>query len=177
MGAGTVVVPPRGGASSLPELLYLARGASEDIDWAVERALSRSFTFGSGSLERSDLVLVRLSLSVQANPSWENLTLRIRLGGLVGLLLLEHTTSSISSRDYLARMTVRSVGSPGSAHVLSGQELFSMGGMAVVSSVLSVDTTVPQELVVTASWDAVVGSPSARVETFEVWRHRPSESA
>ena len=167
---GSVVTPPR--SRSIPELLYLASGPSEPIDWQAERALARSYDIEG--LLAGDLVLARLSLSVQSNPAFETLTMRFRLGGLGGSALLTHAMSSISARDYLMRMTVRSVGAPGSAPVLSGQELFSMGGMLVTSSVVSFDTTVPQSLVVTGSWSTVLSSPSARVESFEVWRHRPA---
>ena len=139
---------------------------------AVETVFSPAYTFKAGTLIQGATFRVRAGGEADNVTGTPNLVMRIRLGGLTGTLIVTASQTSVGAgANWIldGQVTIRTVGAGGTFAVTS----FGMvqASMEVTDAPAgAVDTTIDNDLVVTAQWSAAAAGNSVSLSTFVVER-------
>jgi hypothetical protein len=148
-------------------------GASAAITGtAVETAFSISYTFPANSLTAGSVIRLFGQGIITADAGATTLTIRARIGGVGGALLLQSPAIDTSAGDIWViggDVNIRTVGGTGT-FVAGGYS--AVGGAAVATlrpafvGSTAIDTTIAQNIVLTAEWGAADAN-SVRQDIFD----------
>jgi len=139
---------------------------------AAETAFSTKYTIKGGSLVAGSVLRVRASGEADSVTGTPTLLMRMKIGGVSGSLLLAAVQASVGSgANWLIDAVL-------TARVVGGSGLIAVSGFGVVQQTfevtdqpsVAVDTTIDQDLVVTADWSVPHASNSVSLSAFNVDR-------
>jgi predicted RecA/RadA family phage recombinase len=156
-------------------LVYSADGASNSVlNTTTETAFNKSVTIPAGRLKKGDVIRVRGQGIVTSQNAADTLTVQLKLGGTAGVQIATTGAVDPATNDlvYLeADLVVRTVGVGGTIVATGLQALGTPGtvtGKPFLKASTVVDTTITQDLVVTATWSAASASNVVRLDIFDV---------
>jgi predicted RecA/RadA family phage recombinase len=156
-------------------LIYSADGASNSIlNTIVETAFNKSVTIPANRLKRGDVIRVRGQGIVTSQNAADTLTVQLKLGGTAGVQIATTGAVDPATNDlfyFEADLVVRTVGMAGTIVATGLQALGTPGtvtGKPFLKASTVVDTTITQDLVVTATWSAASASNNVRLDVLDV---------
>ena len=176
--AGNLVARPDSGTE--PKFLAFTKhndiAAGAALTNSTAETILASSTIRARSLQAGQLIAVRFAGIVTAANSTDTLTVRLRLGGLSGTVLIGMAAQDVSANDVFTgeyELAVRSVGAAGT---VVGVGTFKSvpaaeGTMTVKDDILpatALDTTVDQVIAVTGQWSVANAGNSCRSDFFRV---------
>jgi hypothetical protein len=153
----------------------LAAAGSALSNSTVETVLA-SGTILKNSLIAGQLIQCRFQGIVTASNSSDTLTVRLRIGGVLGIVLIAMNATDATNNDIFTgefELAIRSIGAPGT---MAGVGTFKSipaaeGTMTIRDDILAqaaIDTTADQQVCVTGQWSVASAGNSCRVDFFRL---------
>jgi predicted RecA/RadA family phage recombinase len=156
-------------------LIYSADGPSNSVTNTItETAFNKSVTIPANRLKKGDVIRVRGQGIVTNQNATDTLTIQLKLGGTAGVQIVTTGAIDPATNDifYLeADLVVRTVGVAGTIVATGLQALGTPGsvtGKPFLKASTVVDTTITQDLVISATWSAASASNIVRLDVFDV---------
>lgn len=167
-----------GEAKSIPRKLYSNTAASAAVTNTVaETMFDAKYSIPAGSLRAGDVIKVRFQGIATATNATDTLLIRLRIGGVAGTVLLLGTATDVANNNIFsgeAEIHIRTIGAAGTlVAVGTHTEVPAASGTAVqditeITASTTIDTTVAQEIGVTATWSVANAGNSCRLDIFNV---------
>jgi hypothetical protein len=161
--------------------IYLAASNSSAItNTTAETVFDRNHTIPANKLASGDLLRIRVLARITGATAAPNLIMRVRIGGLTGTLVAQSTAVAVSGTQsmFLIDVTVRIDGTGASAAIQpSGMTHFQTVADSAFATAQStghsgtggtVDTTIANQIVVTAQWSAASASNTVELRGFQI---------
>lgn len=156
-------------------LVYSADAASNAItNTTTETAFNKSVTIPAGRLKKGDVIRVRGQGIVTNQNATDTLIVQLKLGGTAGVQIVTTGAVDPATNDmfYLeADLVVRTVGVGGTIVATGLQALGTPGtvsGKPFLKASTVIDTTITQDLVITATWSAASAANIVRLDVLDV---------
>lgn len=156
-------------------LVYSADAASNAItNTTTETAFNRSVTIPAGRLKKGDVIRVRGQGIVTNQNATDTLTVQLKFGGAAGVQIATTGAVDPATNDLFymeADLVVRTVGVGGTIVATGLQALGTPGtvtGKPFLKASTVVDTTITQDVVITATWSAANAANVVRLDVFDV---------
>jgi predicted RecA/RadA family phage recombinase len=156
-------------------LIFSAEAASNAVtNTTVETAFNRSVTIPAGRLKKGDVIRVRGQGIVTSQNATDTLTVQLKLGGTAGVQIATTGAVDPATNDIFyieADLVVRTVGAAGTIVATGLQALGTPGtvtGKPFFKASTVVDTTITQDLVVSATWSAASAANIVRLDVLDV---------
>lgn len=156
-------------------LIYSADGPSNSVtNTIVETAFNKSVTIPANRLKKGDVIRVRGQGIVTNQNATDTLTVQLKVGGTAGVQIATTGAVDPATNDLFyieAYVVVRTVGVGGTI-VATGLQALGTPGTVTAKPFLKastvVDTTITQDLVVSATWSAASASNIVRLDVLDV---------
>ena len=170
-GDGTVIKAYGSGGSDL----YVNTAASAAVTNTVtETAFDKSYTFAANQLRAGDIIRIRGQVIATATNSTDTLNIKLYIGGTSGTLICQTGALDVANNDiavFDAELVVRTAGSSGTI-VGSGFVTIGVPGTATTKTFAlastTINTTVAQQIVATATWSVANAGNSVRLDNLTV---------
>jgi predicted RecA/RadA family phage recombinase len=156
-------------------LIYSADGASNSVTNTItETAFNKSVTIPANRLKKGDVIRVRGQGIVTNQNATDTLTIQLKLGGTAGVQIVTTGAIDPATNDIFyieADLVVRTVGVAGTIVATGLQALGTPGtvtGKPFLKASTLVDTTITQDLIVSATWSAASAANIVRLDVFDV---------
>ncbi len=156
-------------------LIYSADGPSNSVtNTIVETAFNKSVTIPANRLKKGDVIRIRGQGIVTNQNATDTLTVQLKVGGTAGVQIATTGAIDPATNDIFyieADLVVRTVGVAGTIVATGLQALGTPGtvtGKPFLKASTVVDTTITQDLVVSATWSAASASNIVRLDVLDV---------
>lgn len=161
-------------AAELP-LIYSSDAASSPVfNTTTETPFNKSVTIPANRLKKGDVLRVRAQGIITNQNSTDTLTIQLKLGGTAGIQIATTGAVDPATNDiwYIeADLVIRTVGASGT-FVATGLQALGVPGTVTAKPFLkastTLDTTVAQDLIVSATWSVANASNNVRLDVLDV---------
>jgi len=158
-----------------PPLVYSADAASSSVlNTTTETPFNKSVTIPANRLKKGDVIRVRAQGIVSNQNATDTLTIQLKIGGTAGVQVATTGAVDPATNDiwYIeADLVIRTVGA-GGTFVAAGLQALGTPGTVTAKPFLkassSIDTTITQDLIVSATWSAASASDVVRLDVLDV---------
>jgi hypothetical protein len=162
----------------VPRVAYVNTAPSTTItNTTAETAFDTKYTIPANTLQPGSVIKVRWQGIAPSTNATDTLLIRLRLGGVAGTALAVGTATDVANNAVFggdAAIIVRTIGAAGT-FVAAGEhtEAPAASGTAVldvfeITASTAIDTTVDQDLVVTATWSVASAANQVRLDVMVV---------
>lgn len=166
-----------GNAKVMPRLLYTNTAASTaHSNTTTEAIFDTNYTIPANMLRAGSLLKMRWQGIAIATNSTDTLTIVARIGGLTGTALFTHAATDVADNNVFQgeyELIIRTVGASGTMVGCGwGKSVPAAEGTATfkddILASTTIDTTVAQQVGVTADWSVANAGNSCRLDFFKV---------
>lgn len=159
-------------------LAFLATGPSAVVtNTTAETMFDQNYTIPANKLKAGSLVKCKFQGIAPSTNATDTLLIRLRIGGVAGTVLLAGTATDVANNAIFAGEFELAIRTAGAAGTMVGRgthtEVPAASGTALhdITEILgstAIDTTVAQQLGVTAQWSVANAANQARLDFFRV---------
>ncbi len=156
-------------------LAYSTDAASSSVlNTTTETPFNKSITIPANRLKKGDVIRVRAQGIVSNQNSTDTLTIQLKIGGTTGTSIVSTGAVDPATNDiwYIeADLVIRTVGASGT-FVATGLQALGVPGTVTAKPFLkassTIDTTLPQDLIVSATWSVANAANIVRLDILDV---------
>jgi hypothetical protein len=160
-----------------PVVVYTNEAASAaHTNTTTEAMFDKNYTIPANTLEPGQLIRIRYQGIATATNSTDTLTLVLRIGGLTGTALFTHAAQDVANNDVFSgefELIIRTIGASGTmVGVGTGKSIAAAEGTVTykddILASTTIDTTVAQQIGVTADWSVANAGNSCRLDFLRI---------